>query len=440
VSNTTPLVDEVVKISATVKDLDNDPLAYAWTSSCGKVVGNGVSATWSSSTPNTCNVTLQVSDGRGGTIFGTVTIVAHGNFTPALTATSGAVNGVINLVWTEVTHAVDYNIHYALTTGVSAADPFVTDPTPARGFDCSANPGVKYYFIVYPVNAAGVVGNVSNEAAAICPPLLYPPNFTVTVPRYTGANYFTLSWSPSPNALYYDVLYEHYESGLLKTQGTYAFGTSPVVTGSPTTGLSLKFSCMPNGCYEFGIRARNGALVSDTFFGPANGWDCLSPPAFKGDIAGSNNLVIPKPSGFGEFCPWPAYVPSGPPYESAQTPNLNDTFGKAFNTGVTIGRGTSYYFGEGIQYTGDVDYFSFNAGSAVKIVVYIDWWTAANLVDFAIVGSDGTVVATSQSSGFRIEGPITWYPTVADANKAFYLKIWDASGVFDWYYVYIISQ
>ena len=59
---------DMVTVSCTGADPDNDPLTYTWASSCGKVDGNGPHVRWlSAGVPvGSCNITAKVDDGRGG--------------------------------------------------------------------------------------------------------------------------------------------------------------------------------------------------------------------------------------------------------------------------------------------------------------------------------------------------------------------------------------
>jgi outer membrane protein OmpA-like peptidoglycan-associated protein len=62
---------------ATASDPDGDTLTYTWSSSAGKVTGNGPQATFdSASVPcdTVVTITVQVSDGRGGTAQATCTV------------------------------------------------------------------------------------------------------------------------------------------------------------------------------------------------------------------------------------------------------------------------------------------------------------------------------------------------------------------------------
>jgi outer membrane protein OmpA-like peptidoglycan-associated protein len=59
---------DMVAISAMASDPDNDPLTYTWSSSGGRVDGDGPQVRWLSAgtTPGSYTVTLHVDDGRGG--------------------------------------------------------------------------------------------------------------------------------------------------------------------------------------------------------------------------------------------------------------------------------------------------------------------------------------------------------------------------------------
>jgi outer membrane protein OmpA-like peptidoglycan-associated protein len=73
----TILAGETMVARATASDPDGDPLTYTWSASAGKVTGNGPEATFdSASVPcdTVVTITVQVSDGRGGTAQATCTV------------------------------------------------------------------------------------------------------------------------------------------------------------------------------------------------------------------------------------------------------------------------------------------------------------------------------------------------------------------------------
>lgn len=63
-------------ISCNASDPDNDPLTYTWSSTCGRVEGNGSQVRWlSAGVPlGTCVITAKVDDGRGGAASSSVNV------------------------------------------------------------------------------------------------------------------------------------------------------------------------------------------------------------------------------------------------------------------------------------------------------------------------------------------------------------------------------
>jgi len=67
---------DAVTVNCTGSDPDNDPLTYTWSSSCGKVDGNGPQVRWlSAGVPvGSCTITTKVDDGRGGSASSSVAV------------------------------------------------------------------------------------------------------------------------------------------------------------------------------------------------------------------------------------------------------------------------------------------------------------------------------------------------------------------------------
>jgi outer membrane protein OmpA-like peptidoglycan-associated protein len=73
----TLLQGETTPCNATASDPDGDPLTYTWSSSAGRVTGSGANTTLDTggvACDTTITVTVQVSDGRGGTASATDTV------------------------------------------------------------------------------------------------------------------------------------------------------------------------------------------------------------------------------------------------------------------------------------------------------------------------------------------------------------------------------
>jgi len=67
---------DVVTVTCTASDPDNDPLTYTWSSTCGKVDGTGPTVRWlSAGVPvGSCTITAKVDDGRGGSASSSVAV------------------------------------------------------------------------------------------------------------------------------------------------------------------------------------------------------------------------------------------------------------------------------------------------------------------------------------------------------------------------------
>jgi hypothetical protein len=67
---------DMVTVTCTASDPDNDPLTHTWSSTCGKVDGTGPQVRWlSAGVPvGSCTITDKVDDGRGGTASASVNV------------------------------------------------------------------------------------------------------------------------------------------------------------------------------------------------------------------------------------------------------------------------------------------------------------------------------------------------------------------------------
>ena len=68
--------NDTVAVTCTASDPDNDPLTYTWSSSCGKVDGDGAKVRWLSAACRwgSCTITAKVDDGRGGSANSSVSV------------------------------------------------------------------------------------------------------------------------------------------------------------------------------------------------------------------------------------------------------------------------------------------------------------------------------------------------------------------------------
>ena len=76
------------QIICTASDRDGDELSYNWSASGGKISGTGASVNWTDTDINgsSYNVTVWVTDGRGGEVMKQVTIIVRANWPPTITS------------------------------------------------------------------------------------------------------------------------------------------------------------------------------------------------------------------------------------------------------------------------------------------------------------------------------------------------------------------
>ncbi|MCK5124380.1 MAG: PKD domain-containing protein, partial [Dehalococcoidia bacterium] len=81
------LPSESCQIVCTASDRDGDELSYGWSASGGEVNGEGSVVTWTApDSAGSYDVTVTVTDGRGGEVMGDVTIRVRANEPPTITS------------------------------------------------------------------------------------------------------------------------------------------------------------------------------------------------------------------------------------------------------------------------------------------------------------------------------------------------------------------
>jgi PKD domain-containing protein/Big-like domain-containing protein len=83
---------DMATVTCNASDPDNDPLTYTWSSTCGRVDGNGPTVRWlSAGVPvGSCTITAKVDDGRGGSASSSVSVsvVPKPNHPPTITCSA----------------------------------------------------------------------------------------------------------------------------------------------------------------------------------------------------------------------------------------------------------------------------------------------------------------------------------------------------------------
>ena len=75
------------QIACTASDADGDELSYNWSASGGEINGEGATVTWTASdSAGSYNVTVTVTDGRGGEVTKQVAVTVRANSSPTITS------------------------------------------------------------------------------------------------------------------------------------------------------------------------------------------------------------------------------------------------------------------------------------------------------------------------------------------------------------------
>ncbi|HUU65636.1 MAG TPA: PKD domain-containing protein [Dehalococcoidales bacterium] len=137
------------QIMCTATDHDGDELSYNWSASGGEINGEGATVTWTAPHPaGSYNVTVTVTDGRGGERMSYVIIEVRANRPPTITSL------VANAVWTLRSGSLNVTCDATDTDGDELSYEWVTDGGDITGtgteviWSAPAEVGIYYVTVV----------------------------------------------------------------------------------------------------------------------------------------------------------------------------------------------------------------------------------------------------------------------------------------------------
>ena len=137
------------QIMCTATDHDGDELSYKWSASGGEINGEGATVTWTAPHPaGSYNVTVTVTDGRGGERMSYVIIEVRANRPPTITSL------VANAVWTLRSGSLNVTCDATDTDGDELSYEWVTDGGDITGtgteviWSAPAEVGIYYVTVV----------------------------------------------------------------------------------------------------------------------------------------------------------------------------------------------------------------------------------------------------------------------------------------------------
>ena len=151
------------QIVCNTSDRDGDELSYNWSASGGKINGEGATVTWNApDSAGSYNITVTVTDGRGGEVASQVTIIVRINRSPTITSL------VADADWTTPSGSIQVTCTASDRDGDELNYEWSTDGGDISGTGAAVNWTAPQEIGTYNITVAVTDGHGEEDTRSVC--------------------------------------------------------------------------------------------------------------------------------------------------------------------------------------------------------------------------------------------------------------------------------
>ena len=197
-----------------------------------------------------------INEKTGAVIYsGMISDIANGNFypdnvppapaAPSAPATLTAVGGTgeVTLAWESVSDATSYNVYYATSSEVSAANGMKIAASTNNYVHTGLTAGTTYYYVVTSVNSTGESAASTQTQASVSAETPVPtvPQAPTGVTATGGTKQATITWPAVSGAVWYNIYWSNSADVSIATGAKLTNAVSPAVHAGLTDGTTYYY-------------------------------------------------------------------------------------------------------------------------------------------------------------------------------------------------------